>query len=72
MLRVRKGPWEEMPWVAERAPEGWKAVHQRGAAEDRGYEPSSDGDQEVTVDARKRTWVKRFAKRYRKPEGPGS
>ena len=29
-----------MPWVAERAPEGWRATDQRGvAAEDLGYEP---------------------------------
>jgi hypothetical protein len=27
-----KGRWEEMPWVAERAPEGWKAVHKRAWA----------------------------------------
>lgn len=30
-----------------------------------------DGDEEVTVDARKRAWVQRFAKRCRKREGPG-
>jgi hypothetical protein len=65
-----KGRWEEMPWVAKRAPEGWKAAHQRdGVADDLGYEPLSDGDEEVTVDPRKRAWVQRFAKRYRKPEG---
>ncbi|MDA3947963.1 MAG: transposase, partial [Spirochaeta sp.] len=66
-----KGRWNEMPWVAERAPERWRATHQLGVvAEDLGYEPLSDGDEEVTVDARKRAWVQRFAKRYRKPEGP--
>jgi hypothetical protein len=37
-----KGWWEEMPWVAERAPEGWKTAHQlNGVAHDRGYEPLS-------------------------------
>jgi hypothetical protein len=65
------GRWNEVPWVAERAPEGWRATHQRGVAvEDLSYEPLSDGDEEVTVDAQKRAWVQRFAKRYRKPEGP--
>ena len=47
-----KGRWEEIPWIAERAPERWKAAHQRdGVADDLGYEPLSDGDKEVTVDA---------------------
>jgi hypothetical protein len=60
-----KGRWEEMPWVAERAPEGWKAAHQRdGVADDRGYEPLSDGDEEVTVDPRKRAWARLLAKVY--------
>jgi len=54
-----------MPWVAERAPEGWKAAHQRdGVADDLGYEPLSDGDEEVTVDARKRAWARLLAKVY--------
>jgi len=60
-----KGRWNEMPWVAERAPEGWRATHQRGvAAEDLGYEPLSDGNEEVTVDARKRAWARLLAKVY--------
>ena len=60
-----KGCWHEMPWVAERAPEGWKATHQRGAAaEDLGYEPLSDGGEEVNVDARKRAWARLLAKVY--------
>ena len=60
-----KGRWEDMPWVAERAPEGWKAAHRRvGAAEDLGYEALSDGDEEVTVDARKRAWARLLAKVY--------
>ncbi len=46
------------PDVAKRAPEGWKATHQRdGVADDLGYEPLSNGDEEVTVDTRKRAWV---------------
>jgi hypothetical protein len=60
-----KGRWEEMPWVAKRAPEGWKAAHQRdGVADDLGYEPLSDGDEEVTVDPRKRAWARLLAKVY--------
>jgi hypothetical protein len=60
-----KGRWEEMPWVAERAPEGWKTAHQiDGVADDLGYEPLSDGAQEVTVDARKRAWARLLAKVY--------
>ena len=58
-----------MPWVAERAPDGWKATHQHPAGgEDLGYEPLSEEDEEVCANARKRAWVRRFAKRYRKPE----
>jgi len=54
-----------MPWVAERAPEGWKTTHQRGtAAEDRGYEPLSNEDEEVGVDSGKRTWARLLAKVY--------
>jgi hypothetical protein len=60
-----KGRWQEMPWVVERAPEGWKAVHKRGGvADDRGYEPLSDGDEEVDIDARKRAWARLLAKVY--------
>jgi hypothetical protein len=60
-----KGRWNEMPWVTERAPEGWRATHQRGvAAEDLGYEPLSDGDEEVAVDARKRAWARLLSTVY--------
>jgi hypothetical protein len=60
-----KGRWEQMPWVTERAPEGRKAAHQRdGVAGDRGYEPLSDGDEEVNVDARTRAWARLLAKVY--------
>ena len=42
-----------MPWVAERAPKAWRAAHQPDViADELGYEPLSDGDEEVTVDAR--------------------
>ena len=49
-----------MPWVAQRAPGGWKAAHNHGAAaENLGYEPLSDSEEEVNVDARKRApaWI---------------
>jgi hypothetical protein len=60
-----KGRWQDMPWVAERAPEGWRATHQRGvAAEDLGYEPLSEGDEEVAVDVCKRAWARLLAKVY--------
>ena len=54
-----KGRWEEMPCVTGRSPEGWKAAHQPdGAVHDLGYEPLSDGDEEVDIDARKRAWAR--------------
>ena len=54
-----------MPWVAERAPEGWKASHRHPAdAESPDYVPLRDGDEEVTVDARKRAWARLLAKIY--------
>ncbi|MBS3763816.1 MAG: transposase [Planctomycetes bacterium] len=60
-----KGRWHEMPWVAERAPQGWKTAHRRGAAaDDLGYEPLPDGEEEVTGDARKRAWARLLAKVY--------
>jgi hypothetical protein len=60
-----KGRWEEMPWVAERAPEGWKAVHKRGGvADDLGYEPLSDEHEAVDDGARKRAWARLLAKVY--------
>ena len=47
-----------MPWVAQRAPDGWKAAHNHGAAaENLGYEPLSGSDAEDNVDARKRAWA---------------
>ena len=52
-----KGRWHEMPWVTERAPGGWNVTNQRGdAAENLVYQPLSDGDEEVNVDACKRAW----------------
>lgn len=60
-----KGRWQEMPWVAERAPDGWKATHQHPAGgEDLGYEPLSEEDEEVCANARKRAWARLLAKVY--------
>ena len=60
-----KGRWEQMPWVAGRAPEGWKTAHQHQAGgEDLGYEPLSDKDEAVDDSARKRAWARLLAKVY--------
>lgn len=54
-----------MPWVAERAPDGWKAIHRSSAGNDHlDFEPLSDGDEEVSVAARKRAWARLLAKVY--------
>ena len=60
-----KGRWQEMPWVAERAPEGWKTSNQNSAgSNDVGYDSLSDDACEVTVDARKHAWARFLAKVY--------
>ena len=60
-----KGRWDEMPWVAQRAPEGWKIAHQNSSgSDDVGYDSLSDGHEEVNVDARKRAWARLLAKVY--------
>lgn len=60
-----KGRWEEMPWIAERAPDGWKATHRSSADNNHlGFEPLSDDGEEVNVNARKRTWARLLAKVY--------
>jgi hypothetical protein len=59
-----KGRWKDRPWIAERAPDGWKATHQHSAdAEGLGYVPLWDGDEEVPVDSRKRAWARLLADR---------
>jgi hypothetical protein len=59
-----KGRWEELPWVAERAPDGWQATQRDSASNDPlGFEPLSDGNEEVNVDARKRAWARLLADR---------
>ena len=60
-----KGRWEQMPWVVERAPGGWKASHPSvPAPEDLGYEPLSEREEEVDVDLRRRAWARLLAKVY--------
>jgi len=60
-----KGRWQDMPWVAERAPDGWKATHRNSAGNDHmGFDSLSDGDEEITVDARQRAWARLLAKVY--------
>ena len=60
-----KGCWSQMPHVAARAPEGWRASQPPDAADhdDLGFEPLDDGE-EVTVNARKRAWARLLAKVY--------
>ena len=60
-----KGRWSQMPHVAARAPEDWRASHLPHATDhdDRGFEPLDDG-KEVTVNARKRAWARLLAKVY--------
>ena len=60
-----KGRWSQMPYVAARAPEGWRESHtpDASAQDDIGFEPLDDGE-EVTVDARKRAWARLLAKVY--------
>ena len=60
-----KGRWEEMPWVSERAPDGWKASHTTvPTSEDLGYQPLSESEEEVEVDCRRRAWAQLLAKVY--------
>ncbi|MBW8003128.1 MAG: hypothetical protein FVQ80_14095, partial [Planctomycetes bacterium] len=60
-----KGRWERMPYAAERAPAGWRASHPTVVPDPDGpeFEPLGDGE-EVSVNARKRAWVRLLAKLY--------
>lgn len=54
-----------MSWVVERAPEGWKASHPTvSGAYDTAYEPLSESDEKVDIDASKRAWACLLAKVY--------
>ncbi len=60
-----RGRWDKMPWVAERAPEGWKNSHPSvPAAENLGYEPLAESEEKVDINARKRAWARLLAKLY--------
>ena len=60
-----KGRWVEMPWVSERAPDGWKTCYSTApATENTGYEPLSESEEEVDIDARKRAWARLLANVY--------
>ncbi len=60
-----KGRWPQMPHIAARAPEGWRASHlpETPVQDDPGFEPLDDGE-EVTVNNRKRAWARLLAKVY--------
>ena len=60
-----KGRWEEMPSVAERAPEGWRDSHPTAlTSEEPGYKPLPDSEEEADVNARKRAWARLLSKGY--------
>lgn len=57
-----KGRWEDMPWVSERAPEGWKDSH--STITDLGSEALAESEEEVDSDDSKRAWARLLAKVY--------
>jgi hypothetical protein len=61
-----KGRWNEIPWIAERASEGWKASLSTSATvEDLGYEPLSESAREqVDIGVRKRAWARLLSRVY--------
>jgi hypothetical protein len=60
-----KGRWEDMPWVSERAPGGWKSLH-LDVVTPGADEPISFSEDEVEVDilAYKQAWARLLAKVY--------
>jgi len=55
-----------MPWVAQRAPDGWKTSHSTvSGTDDTGYKPLSESEQEVDIDARQRAWARLLARSTR-------
>lgn len=60
-----KGRWEEMPWVSERAPEGWTKSHPNAVTSDRQEcTPFSEDEVEVDIMAYKRAWARLLSKVY--------
>ena len=61
-----KGRWGDMPYVAERAPAGWKATHPESAPghDDLGYARLPDAEDEVDVGTGKHAWARLLAKVY--------
>ena len=60
-----KGRWEDMPWVSERAPEGWKDSHSTTSTiTDLGSEALAESEEEVDSDDSKRAWALLLAKVY--------
>ena len=54
-----------MPWIAERAPEGWKGTHPNAIAlDDNGCESSSENEVDVDILSYKRAWARLLAKVY--------
>ncbi|TVQ37628.1 MAG: hypothetical protein EA384_11385 [Spirochaetaceae bacterium] len=67
-----KGRWDEMLWVAERAPDGWKASHSTvSGTDDAGYESLSESEEKVEINARKRAWARLGHEGHRGHPGPG-
>ena len=61
-----KGRWEEMDHVAEHAPQGWRAEHERSADSNQtalGLTPLLDSE-EVGTTARKSAWARLLARVY--------
>jgi len=56
-----KGRRQQMPWVAERAPEGWTDSHRTvPISEELGYQPLSESEEEAEINAQKRAWGRGF------------
>lgn len=60
-----KGRWVDMPWISERAPEGWKSSHPDGVAtKGEGCAPFSEDEVEADILDYKRAWARLVAKVY--------
>jgi hypothetical protein len=60
-----KGRWKDMPWVSERAPEGWKRSHLNDVSPVSDERTSFPEDEvEVDILAYKRAWARLLSKVY--------